>query len=277
MSSINFTCPHCSYTTQLASSTEGMKGNCPSCKAEVVITPDTTESDWLVMSSGLKSETPTKLKDSEIIALIRDETIAGGAQLSNLSESTEPWIDLKDSHFYQYVEEVKANKQQIREEAKIDKLVQEAIRKQEIAEEKQLAQTTSNQTTSNQTTSEQTKPTASNAKLITSCLAIFVITIAGFVFVCGNILNVEPSTPQDPRQARIENNFSLWDGSYTPLVKIIKDGMHDPSSFDHVETTYRDLGDHLIVTTKFRGKNGFGAVVTNSMTAKFNLDGGREY
>ena len=101
MSTINFTCPHCSHTTELASSTEGMKGNCPSCKTEVVITPDITESDWLVMSSGLKSETPTKLKDSEIIALIRDSTIGGGAQLSNLSELAGQWIDLKDSHFYQ--------------------------------------------------------------------------------------------------------------------------------------------------------------------------------
>ena len=43
MPSINFTCPHCSYTTQLASSTEGMKGHCPSCKAEVLITPDKPE------------------------------------------------------------------------------------------------------------------------------------------------------------------------------------------------------------------------------------------
>ena len=37
MSNITFNCPHCSYTTQLASSTEGMKGNCPSCKAVVTI------------------------------------------------------------------------------------------------------------------------------------------------------------------------------------------------------------------------------------------------
>jgi TPR repeat protein len=43
MPNVNFTCPHCSHTTELASSTEGMKGNCPSCKAEVVITPDIPE------------------------------------------------------------------------------------------------------------------------------------------------------------------------------------------------------------------------------------------
>ena len=55
MSNISFTCPHCSYRTSLASSTVGMKGNCPSCKTEVVITPDASESESLVMSSGLKT------------------------------------------------------------------------------------------------------------------------------------------------------------------------------------------------------------------------------
>ena len=43
MANILFTCPHCSHTTELASRTEGMKGNCPSCKTEVVITPDNPE------------------------------------------------------------------------------------------------------------------------------------------------------------------------------------------------------------------------------------------
>ena len=54
---IKFTCPHCSHTTQLASSTEGMKGNCPSCKTEVVITPDEPDSEWHPKASGLNPET----------------------------------------------------------------------------------------------------------------------------------------------------------------------------------------------------------------------------
>jgi hypothetical protein len=115
MSNITFTCPHCSHTTKLASSTEGMKGNCPSCKTEVVITSANLESEWLVMSSGLKGETPTRLNDSEIIALIRDETIAGGAQLSNLSKSIGQWITLKDSHFSHYVDAAKEKKLRTRQ------------------------------------------------------------------------------------------------------------------------------------------------------------------
>jgi phage FluMu protein Com len=38
MSNINFTCPHCSFSKQLPASSEGMQGNCPSCKAVVTIT-----------------------------------------------------------------------------------------------------------------------------------------------------------------------------------------------------------------------------------------------
>jgi hypothetical protein len=139
MSNITFTCPHCSHTTKLASSTEGMKGNCPSCKTEVVITSANLESEWLVMSSGLKGETPTRLNDSEIIALIRDETIAGGAQLSNLSKSIGQWITLKDSHFSHYVDAAKEKKLQMRESKKEEKLALKSLlkRKKERAEEKQ--------------------------------------------------------------------------------------------------------------------------------------------
>jgi len=43
MSNINFTCPHCSRLMQLPAVLEGKQGKCPSCKAEVVITPDNPE------------------------------------------------------------------------------------------------------------------------------------------------------------------------------------------------------------------------------------------
>ena len=49
--------------------------------------------------------------------------------------------------------------------------------------------------------------------------------------------------------------------------------MNDPKSFEHVETTYGDRGDYLVVKTTFRGKNAFGGVVLNWITAKCDLDG----
>ena len=80
-------------------------------------------------------------------------------------------------------------------------------------------------------------------------------------------------TPEELRKERIKKGFSAWDGSHRELEKIIKISMNDPNSYEHVETTYSDKGDYLIVKTTFRGKNAFGGVVKNWVLAKTDLDG----
>ena len=75
------------------------------------------------------------------------------------------------------------------------------------------------------------------------------------------------------RKKRIESGFSAWNGSHIALTRIIKKSMNDPKSFEHVETTYGDRGDYLVVKTTFRGKNAYGGVVLNWITAKCDLDG----
>lgn len=75
------------------------------------------------------------------------------------------------------------------------------------------------------------------------------------------------------RQKRIESGFSAWNGSHIAITRIIKKSMNDPKSFEHVETSYGDRGDYLVVKTTFRGKNAFGGVVLNWITAKCDLDG----
>ncbi|MBN2088933.1 hypothetical protein JW964_04945, partial [candidate division KSB1 bacterium] len=75
------------------------------------------------------------------------------------------------------------------------------------------------------------------------------------------------------RTKKIEQSFSAWDGSHRGLTEYIKKSMNDPSSYEHVETKYSDKGDHLVVKTTFRGKNAFGGIVTNSITAKVDLNG----
>ena len=83
-----------------------------------------------------------------------------------------------------------------------------------------------------------------------------------------------PKTPEESRKEQIEKQFSVWDGSHRGLTEMIKKSMNDPNSYEHVETRYVDKVDHLIVRTEFRGKNAFGGVVKNSVTAKVNLDKG---
>jgi hypothetical protein len=75
------------------------------------------------------------------------------------------------------------------------------------------------------------------------------------------------------RQESIQRQFSAWGGSHIIVTRTIKDSMNDPSSYQHVETKYWDMKDHLIVNTTFRGKNAFGAIILTTVKAKVSLDG----
>jgi hypothetical protein len=75
------------------------------------------------------------------------------------------------------------------------------------------------------------------------------------------------------RESTLESQFSAWDGSHRNLSRMIKDSMNDPKSYDHVETRYFDMEDHLVVITTFRGSNAFGALIKNTVKAKVSLEG----
>ena len=73
------------------------------------------------------------------------------------------------------------------------------------------------------------------------------------------------------------NSFvSSWDGSCRPVVKAVKETMHDPNSFEHVKSeVFSVTGEKgmFIVEMTFRGKNAFNATVTNKVSAKLTKDG----
>ncbi len=77
------------------------------------------------------------------------------------------------------------------------------------------------------------------------------------------------------RKELLEKQFSSWDGSHIELTKIIKKSMNDPDSYEHEETVYWDMGDHLVIRTTFRGKNAFGGVVKNWVKAKADINTGQ--
>lgn len=76
---------------------------------------------------------------------------------------------------------------------------------------------------------------------------------------------------------KIEDHFSAWDGSQRYLVRMVKDSMHDPKSFDHIETKFFPLsGDQFPANSyglhmSFRGSNAFGAIVKNAVYAIANI------
>lgn len=56
------------------------------------------------------------------------------------------------------------------------------------------------------------------------------------------------------------------------LVLLIQNEMHDPKSFEMVETTYRIEDDHVIVVMKYRGRNAYGAKVLDAIRAKMGFN-----
>ena len=103
------------------------------------------------------------------------------------------------------------------------------------------------------------------------CLAL--IGIALFLWTIFSLTGNDEEPKILTREEKIKQLFSAWDGSLPALTKIIKDSMNDPNSYEHVETGYWDMDDHLVVHTTFRGKNAFGGVVKNWVKAKVDLNG----
>ena len=89
--------------------------------------------------------------------------------------------------------------------------------------------------------------------------------------IADSIANI--SKAQENRKKEIEKQFSAWDGSHRQLERYIKQNMNDPDSYEHVETKYWDMGDHLVVLTKYRGKNAFGGKVLGMTKAEVDMQG----
>ncbi|MGD9623889.1 MAG: hypothetical protein AB7U51_04450 [Arcobacter sp.] len=69
------------------------------------------------------------------------------------------------------------------------------------------------------------------------------------------------------------DDFSRWDGSYSPLEKLIKGNMHNDSSYEHVKTVYNLVyygtkRPYMSVTTTFKGTNVFNAIITQTVNIK---------
>lgn len=63
-----------------------------------------------------------------------------------------------------------------------------------------------------------------------------------------------------------------WNLSYEPFNKIIKNMMHNPNSFEHVETLKNYISNtenpYMFIKTTIRGTNAYNAIVTNTFSAK---------
>lgn len=110
---------------------------------------------------------------------------------------------------------------------------------------------------------------------------VSVTVIIAVSFIAYTQTHEPPDTVVTPKIERklsdrelVEAQFGGWDHSHIKLEQIIIASMNDADSYEHVETKYiLDTKNSIFVTTKFRGKNAFGAKVLNQMSARFSLDG----
>jgi len=82
-----------------------------------------------------------------------------------------------------------------------------------------------------------------------------------------------PAFTKERAQAIAKKVFDS-EGKNDTLVDAVKKSMNDPDSFQHVETEHVLMPPGFIgIKMKFRGKNGFGATVINTVYASMDLDG----
>ncbi len=124
--------------------------------------------------------------------------------------------------------------------------------------------------------------TSSSAK---GCLTVFfgfilIVTCSVLITPDTNIISltkkatVKKAKAPKTRSERIDEQFSRRDGSHRRLEHLIKDKMNDPGSYEHVETFYWDMKDHLVVRTSFRKKSAYGGVIIDWVKAEVSINNG---
>ena len=113
-----------------------------------------------------------------------------------------------------------------------------------------------------------------NEKIVGRWIAVIFIVIVILIVVLWRIScnNGIKKTSTGQYQKRIEQCFSAWDGSHIELTKLIKESMNDPDSYEHIETHYWDKDYAIYIITSFRGRNAFGGVVKQTISAYSTMD-----
>ena len=96
------------------------------------------------------------------------------------------------------------------------------------------------------------------------------------IIVKSKELEAEKKERQEKKARRkklIDKQFSAWDGSHPKLSRMLKDNSRNPDSYEHIETIYKDFGKYLLITTSYRGQNGFGGMSIGKVTARVDFNG----
>lgn len=125
---------------------------------------------------------------------------------------------------------------------------------------------------------EKTKQPPSKKEKRNRIDGVLRIIVLVFAVVAIGAIAINHEAPSKSSQAKsakemIDAQFSAWDGSHAKLVQLVKKSMKDPSSFQHVDTRYKKMDQHIVVWMDYRGKNSFGAYDIATVKAAYDYDG----
>lgn len=80
-------------------------------------------------------------------------------------------------------------------------------------------------------------------------------------------------TALSPAQLRSQQVRQAVNRGEAALITHIRAKLHDPASFELVDTRAIDAGDHITMVMTYRGRNGFNAVRTERVAATLDLQG----
>lgn len=69
------------------------------------------------------------------------------------------------------------------------------------------------------------------------------------------------------------NYLSDYDGSFPPLVEYTKQNLHNPKTFEHLETGFIIREEYIEVKMVYRAENGFGALRKEAIVAAVDENG----
>jgi hypothetical protein len=85
--------------------------------------------------------------------------------------------------------------------------------------------------------------------------------------------DVEEAMAQLKESMEKQEDCLSWGGELKDLNETVSEAMHNPDSFEHMSTEFIvPTNDRFNVLMKFRGTNGFGAIVTSQVLTRMAPD-----
>ena len=86
-------------------------------------------------------------------------------------------------------------------------------------------------------------------------------------------VEIERQKQLEARLQKIRDQFDLRTGAHIKTQFSVQQSIYNPDSFEHESTSYKDMGDHLMVEMKFRMLVAPGVKGLHQIVAKVDLEG----